>query len=153
MNHLESIQQCISLLGWNQSHISQFFLVHRFGYLVWAPRQFKQQHLACQLGSPCFKSILAVVLPTFLSCSIVMVQGFSKHASPSTCTGLAWLRVMVAFFHQGWSLTQFYSVDFSQSRIGVKKWVFYKCTIKVCVSCCWQCPGTFAPSRGHLRLS
>ena len=23
--------------------------------------------------------------------------------------------------HQGWSLTQFYSVDFSQSRIGVKK--------------------------------
>ena len=33
--------------------------------------------------------------------------------------------------HQVWSLTQFYSVDFSQSRIDVKK-----CTIKVCVSCC-----------------
>ena len=33
------------------------------------------------------------------------------------------------------SLTQFYSVDFSQSRIGVKKCVFNKRTIKVCVSC------------------
>ena len=37
---------------------------------------------------------------------------------------------------QVWSLSQFYSVDFSQSRIGVKKWVFNKRTIKVCVSCC-----------------
>ena len=37
---------------------------------------------------------------------------------------------------QVWSLTQFYSVDFSQSRIGVKKSVFNKRTIKVCVSCC-----------------
>ena len=34
------------------------------------------------------------------------------------------------------SLTQLYSVDFSQSRIGVKKCVFNKRTIKVCVSCC-----------------
>ena len=37
---------------------------------------------------------------------------------------------------QVWSLTQFYSVEFSQSRIGVNKCVFYKRTIKVCVSCC-----------------
>ena len=34
------------------------------------------------------------------------------------------------------SLTQFYSVDFSQSRNGLNKCVFYKRTIKVCVSCC-----------------
>ena len=33
------------------------------------------------------------------------------------------------------SLTQFYSVDFSQSMIGVKKCVFKKRTIEVCVSC------------------
>ena len=33
-----------------------------------------------------------------------------------------------------WSLTQFYSVDFSQSRIGVIKCVFNKRTIEVCVS-------------------
>ena len=33
-------------------------------------------------------------------------------------------------------LTQLYSVDFSHSRIGVKKCVFNKRTIKVCVSCC-----------------
>ena len=37
---------------------------------------------------------------------------------------------------QVWSLTQFYSVDFSKSRIGVKKCVFNKRTIKVCVRCC-----------------
>ena len=36
---------------------------------------------------------------------------------------------------QVWSLTQFYSVDFSQTRIGVKKCVFNKRTIKVCVHC------------------
>ena len=34
------------------------------------------------------------------------------------------------------SLTQFYSVDVSQSRIGVGKCVFIKRTVKVCVSCC-----------------
>ena len=39
--------------------------------------------------------------------------------------------------NQARSLTQFYSVDFSQSRIDVKKCVFNKRTIKVCVSCCW----------------
>ena len=33
-----------------------------------------------------------------------------------------------------WSLTQVYSVDFSKSRIGVKKCVFNKRKIKVCVS-------------------
>ena len=35
-----------------------------------------------------------------------------------------------------WSLTRFYSVDFSQSRIRLNKCVFNKRTIKVCVSCC-----------------
>ena len=37
---------------------------------------------------------------------------------------------------QVWSLTQFYSVDFSKSRIDEKKCVYKKRTIKVCVSCC-----------------
>ena len=41
---------------------------------------------------------------------------------------------------QVWSLTQFYSVDFSQSRMGVKKCVFNKHTIRVSVSCFWRCP-------------
>ena len=54
---------------------------------------------------------------------------------------------------QVWSLTQFYSVDFSQSRIDVKKCVFNKRTIKVCVSCCWWCPRTSAPSLPHLTVS
>ena len=38
--------------------------------------------------------------------------------------------------NQVWSLTQFYSVDFSKSRIGVNKCFFNKRTIKVCISCC-----------------
>ena len=37
------------------------------------------------------------------------------------------------YFIQVWSLTQFYSADFSQSRISVVKCVFNKRTIKVCV--------------------
>ena len=37
---------------------------------------------------------------------------------------------------QVWALTQFYSVDFSKSRIGGIKYVCNKRTIKVCVSCC-----------------
>ena len=37
---------------------------------------------------------------------------------------------------QVWSLTQFYSVDFSQSKMDVKKCVNSERTIKVCVSCC-----------------
>ena len=36
---------------------------------------------------------------------------------------------------QVWSLAQFYSVDFLKSRIDVKKCVFNKRTINVCVSC------------------
>ena len=51
------------------------------------------------------------------------------------------------------SLTQLYSVDFSKSKIDVKKCVLNKCTIKVCVSCWWRCPGTFTPSAAHLTLS
>ena len=54
---------------------------------------------------------------------------------------------------QVWSLTQFYSVDFSRSRIGVKKCVFNKRTIKVRVSCFLRCPGTFVPSAAHLTVS
>ena len=36
---------------------------------------------------------------------------------------------------QIWSLTQFYSVGFSQSMTGVKRCIHNKRTIKVCVSC------------------
>ena len=39
------------------------------------------------------------------------------------------------FLYQGWSLTQFRSPDFLESKIGVKKWVFNTRTIKVCGSC------------------
>ena len=51
------------------------------------------------------------------------------------------------------SLTQFYHVDFSQSSMGVKKCVFNKRTIKVCVSCSWRCRGTSAPTAAHPTVS
>ena len=54
---------------------------------------------------------------------------------------------------QVWSLTQLYSVDFSKSRMDVQKWVFYKRTIKVCISCSWWWSGTSAPSLVHLTES
>ena len=44
--------------------------------------------------------------------------------------------LMQMVLDQVWSLTQFYSVDFSPSRFCVKKCVFNKHTIKVCVICC-----------------
>ena len=51
--------------------------------------------------------------------------------------------------HQVWSLTQFYSVDFLQSWIGVKKCVFNTRIIKVCVSCSSPdfCESKFTESR------
>ena len=55
-------------------------------------------------------------------------------------------RIGPAGRRQVWSLTQFYSVDLSQWRICVNKCAFYKRTIKVCISCCWRCAGTSAPS-------
>ena len=39
--------------------------------------------------------------------------------------------LLLSGINQVWSLTQFYSVDFSKTSIGVKKCVFNKRTIKV----------------------
>ena len=55
--------------------------------------------------------------------------------------------------HQVWSLTQFYSVDFHNPGSVLQKCVFNKRTIKVCISCCWRCPGTSAPRATHLKVS
>ena len=49
--------------------------------------------------------------------------------------------------------SQLYSVNFSQSRFGVKKCVFSKRTIKVCINCFWWCPGISAPSAAHLMVA
>ena len=52
-----------------------------------------------------------------------------------------------------WSVTQFYAVDFSQSRIHVKKCAFNKRTINVFVSCFCRCLRTSTPSAAHLMVS
>ena len=57
-----------------------------------------------------------------------------------------------AVFPHVWSLTQFHSVDFSQSRICVKRCVFKKPSVKICVSCFWRCPGHCASSAAHLTV-
>ena len=58
---------------------------------------------------------------------------------------------------QVWSLNQFYSVNFLLSRINVskclKETLFYKRTIKVCVSCFCQCSGTSAPGLTQMTVS
>ena len=55
---------------------------------------------------------------------------------------------------QVWPLTHFYPVDISKSRIGIKKSVFKKRTIKVCVSFSQWCrPGNSAPSVAHQTVS
>ena len=60
--------------------------------------------------------------------------------------------VYVKAHEQVWSLTQFYSVFHNQGS-ALKKCVFNKRTIQVCVSCCWQCPGISAHSTAHLTVS
>ena len=81
----------------------------------------------------------------------IWVVPTAPHAVPTICLDIllvqktdGWsvdsndfTRTNVPKGHQVWSnLTQFHSVDFSPSRIGVAKCFFYKCTIKVFVSCC-----------------
>ena len=55
--------------------------------------------------------------------------------SGQTLGQLLWGQVVQLEEAVVWSPTQFHSVDFSLSRIRVKKCVFHKCPIKVCVSC------------------
>ena len=76
----------------------------------------------CQItedGCPCCKKCFACL--EFLQ------------ADCCACVGLCPVQNVTVSVVQVWSLTQFYSVDFSQSRIGVNKCVFNKRTIEVCV--------------------
>ena len=52
-----------------------------------------------------------------------------------------------------WSLIHFFSVEFSQPRIGTSMCVFNKRTIKVGVKCTWRCAETTAPSEKHQTAS
>ena len=72
------------------------------------------------------------------------VFGSAGSGVPAAARVGARFRLPTSGCMQVWSLIQFYSVDFSKSRIGEKKCIFNKLTIKLCVSCCWQCPGTSA---------
>ena len=80
-------------------------------------------------------------------------QGKHTRRATSVFWGKKAKKNFLSHASQVWSLTQFYSVDFSKSKIDVQKCVFNKRTIKVCVSSFWQCPGTSVPSEAHLTVS
>ena len=77
-------------------------------------------HVCCTILDT--KQSLCIFILNFQVRSLVMLE--MATSTPSCCST-----------HKVWSRTQFYSVDFSGSRIGVKKCVFNNRTIKVCVSC------------------
>ena len=66
--------------------------------------------------------------------------------------GVSSVGIEDGLFRQVWSLTQFYSDDFSKVQGGEKS-IFNKRTIKVCISCFDRCPRTSTPSRAHLKMS
>ena len=81
-------------------------------------------HLNCSVGD----------LQILCSCGCNFQQSLEPHQAlvPNQIDGV----LGNAVDSQVWSLTQFYSVDFSQSKIGGKKCIFNKRTIKVSVNCC-----------------
>ena len=74
----------------------------------------------------CSSSALAEAAALAAAAPLPLLAGAATSASAATGD--------LAAIGQVWSLTQFYSVDFSQSKIGVNKCVFNKRTIKVRVS-------------------
>ena len=69
-------------------------------------------------------------------------------------SGVGWVGVILVLADpiQIWSLTQFYSDDYSQSRISFKKYFFNKHKSRL-VSWFRWCPRTNALSVAHLKLS
>ena len=108
-------------------------------------------------SKPLYKSFSLPVLGLSWIHNMIKCVGWSERMCTlckffQHCQVPTWEELFSSDLTQVWSLTQIYSVDFSKSRIGVKKCLFNKRTIKVCVSC-WRCPGTSMPSRAHLTVS
>ena len=105
---------------------------------VQKPQEYYHTHYA-MIGT-FFQSIIFLtgILGNVLVCAVVY-RTRSMHTTTNcylVSLAVADTITLVSSVPQVWSLTQFYSVDFSKSRIGVKKCVFNKRTIKVCISCC-----------------
>ena len=92
----------------------------------------------------------ALLIPVFISSSFWTCEVITSDKGSPLGTGYVGY---VGDLELVWSLTQFYAVDLSRLRIVLEKCLFNKRTIKVFVSCCWRCPGTFAPSAPHLTVS
>ena len=110
---------------------AEFFIVHVGLVLSCSPElgyhfrvlQFELAHIAYPVDHITVLLVCQELKQELPQLNLAIVSG---PVSTIRCAGLS----------QVWSLTQFYSVDFSKSRSGVKKCVFNKRTIKVCVSCC-----------------
>ena len=86
----------------------------------------------CQLANPAETQMAAI----FESCPFRGVMSFFAGGALGGFFGLFSSSIAPHQTHvQVWSLTQFYSVDFLNSRINGKKCIFNKCTFKVCVNC------------------
>ena len=87
------------------------------------------------LEEPAVGSVIEVIFEAFLhSFSGDSTPPLAFHGSPEAVTDHCAHQATFELVQGGcqvWSLTQFYSVDSSKSRIGVKKCVFKKRTIKV----------------------
>ena len=96
---------------------------------------YKQRLLSALMGQlSLLPTASAKFCPRQLECglgisSLLQLWSTAEHAKPRV------LCLLIAVKYQIWSLTQFNSVDFSQSWICVKKCAFNKRTIKVFVSC------------------
>ena len=110
---------------------AEFFIVHVGLVLSRSPElshhfwvfQFELAHVAYPVDHVAVLLVCQELKQELPELNLAIVSG---PVSTIWCAGLSHV----------WSLTQFYSVDFSKSRISVKKCVFNKRTIKVCVSCC-----------------
>ena len=92
----------------------------------------------------CFMDL--TLIPSLVSSRMTSSSTLSTNESPSSPSSIP------SGGRQVWSLTQFYSVDFSPSRISVNKCGFNRRRIKVCVRWYWQSPETSVLSVAHLRV-
>ena len=100
-----------------------------------------------------FQSLFSKLIKHAPTCTTTTSPG---SLAPAAAAAAACSRVTMystACLSQVWSLTHFYSADFSQSRISVKECVFNKRTIKACISSLLRCPGTPEPCTSDLAVS
>ena len=125
---------------------SFFFMLTQISEQLWAPIQLRwlmncvrPKNRRNSQNSPPYPYL------DLRSWATLKVLRFHHREHPTTKIDLAVVRSSFQpFHHQDWSLTQFDSDGFSQSRVRVEKGVFH--TIKVWINCSQNCSRTWALS-------